>query len=79
MAYRHYQTEGLVINSRPYGEADRFYQILTPDFGLISVLAQGVRLEKSKLRYQILNYSLVNIELVRGREYWRLVGAEKIG
>lgn len=75
MAYRHYHTKGLIINSRPAGEANRFYQIFTADFGLIFVLAQGVRLEKSKLRYHLTNYTLVELELVRGREYWRLVGA----
>lgn len=79
MAYRHYHTVGLVIGHQMKGEANRLYQILTPDFGLIQVLAQGVRLEKSKLRYNLQNYYLANINLIRGREYWRLVGAEKFG
>ncbi|HRZ30320.1 MAG TPA: hypothetical protein P5274_01465, partial [Candidatus Paceibacterota bacterium] len=41
--------------------------------------AQGVRLEKSKLRYSLQNYHFAHLDLVRGREYWRLVGAEKLG
>jgi len=78
MAYRHYQTTGFVIGHLARGEANRLYQVLTPDFGLIFVLAQGVRLEKSKLRYNLQNYCLANFDLVRGKEFWRLTGAEKV-
>ena len=77
MAYRHYETLGLVLSYSSQGEANRLYKVLTPDFGLILVLAQGVRLEKSKLRYNLQNYHLVKLNLVRGKEYWRLTGAEK--
>jgi recombinational DNA repair protein (RecF pathway) len=78
MAHCRYHTEGLVVGHIAQGEANRLYQVLTPDFGLIRVHAQGVRLEKSKLRYNLQNYHFADIDLVRGREYWRLVGAEKI-
>jgi DNA repair protein RecO (recombination protein O) len=76
MAHRHYETEGLIIGSRNLGEANRLYQILTADFGLIKVLAQGVRHDRSKLRYHLENYSFNRFFLVRGREFWRLVGVE---
>lgn len=79
MAYRHYHVIGLVLGHLAHGESNRLYQVLTPDFGLIRVLAQGVRLEKSKLRYNFQTYHLVDLDLVRGREYWRLTGATKIG
>lgn len=79
MAYRHYHVVGLVLGHLAHGESNRLYQVLTPDFGLIRVLAQGVRLEKSKLRYNLQTYHFVELDLVRGREYWRLTGALKIG
>lgn len=78
MAYRHYETTGLVLGHTVQGEANRLFKVLTPDLGLIMVMAQGVRLEKSKLRYSLQNYHLVNLNLVRGKEYWRLTGAEKM-
>lgn len=78
MAYRHYETEGLIINQRNLGEANRLYQVLTNDFGLISVLAQGVRLDKSKLRPHLQNFSFVKFVLVRGREFWRVVGVSDL-
>lgn len=79
MAYRHYETEGLIISHRNLGEANRLYQILTPDFGLINVLAQGVRREPSKLRYHLENFSFTRLTLVRGREFWRVVGVSDLG
>ena len=78
MAYRHYETEGLVVGHRNLGEANRLYQILTADFGLINVLAQGVRRDRSKLRYHLQNFSFAHLVLVRGREFWRLVGASEL-
>jgi len=77
MAYHIYQTEAFVINERVVGEANKIFYLLTPDLGLIVAVAQGVRLLKSKLRYQIRRYELVHVSLVRGKEVWRLVGAEK--
>ena len=71
-------TNGLVINSRPYGEAGKIIQILTSDFGLVSAIATGIRLEKSKLRYKIQDYSFGSFSLVKGKEFWRIVGAEDL-
>jgi recombinational DNA repair protein (RecF pathway) len=75
MAYHRYQTTGLVLGRLPNGEANYLYKILTPELGLIRVLGQGVRLEKSRMRYHLPLYSLTNFGLVKGREYWRLAGA----
>ena len=67
---------GFVLSSKPYREADRIYQIFTKDFGLINAIAQGIRFEKSKLRYSIEEFSISNFSLVHGKEFWRIVGAE---
>ena len=79
MAYRHYETEGLIISHRNLGEANRLYQVLTLDFGLINVLAQSVRRDRSKLRHHLENFSFVNLVLVHGREFWRVVGVDDLG
>jgi len=70
-------TPGLIIDSRAYGEAGKTLSIFTRDFGLVRAVAQGIRLEKSKLRYQTQNYSFGIFSLVKGKEYWRLVGAQE--
>lgn len=43
------RTKAIVIRRTNYGEADRILQLLTPHDGILSVIARGVRKEKSKL------------------------------
>lgn len=78
MSHRIYTTPGFVLGSRPYGEAGRILFIFTLELGQISAIAQGIRLSKSKLRYHAQDYSLANFSLVRGKDFWRIVGAESI-
>ncbi len=72
-------TPGFIIGSRPYGDAGKILIVFTREFGLIYATAQGIRLERSKLRYHIQDHSFGTYSLVRGREYWRLTGADEIG
>lgn len=73
--YAIHTTPGFIIGSRPYGEAGKLLSIFTKDFGLVSAAAQGIRLERSKLRYHVQDHSFGAFSLVRGRELWRLTGA----
>ncbi len=68
-------TPGFVIDSRPHGEAGKLLSLFTRDYGLIFASAQGIRLERSKLRYHTQEYSFGTFSLVRGKEYWRLTSA----
>src|SRR3989344_2997459 len=78
MSYHIYTTKGIVLNSRPWREADRIYSILTRELGLVKAQALGVRKEGSKLRGAIEPVCLTTVSLVRGKEYWRLTSAEFI-
>jgi len=71
-------TPGFIINSRPYGEAGKMLSIFTRDLGLVTATAQGIRLEKSKLRYYAQVYSFGQYSFVRGKEYWRLTSAQNL-
>lgn len=73
-----HHTEGFILKSTSFGEANKYYYIFTANFGLVKVAAQGVRLLKSKLRYNLEDYSFGLFSLVRGKEIWRLTSAEKI-
>jgi recombinational DNA repair protein (RecF pathway) len=77
MSYAVYSTRGFILGSAPSGEASKIYSIYTEDFGLIRARAQSVRLLVSKLRYNLEDYSFATFSLVRGKEFWRLTGAEK--
>lgn len=78
MAHTIYQTEGIVLSKRDFGEAERVYNIYTEKFGMVTAVAQGVRLLKSKLRYNLDLFSFGNFSLVAGKEIWRLTDAEEI-
>ncbi|MFA6325360.1 MAG: DNA repair protein RecO [Candidatus Paceibacterota bacterium] len=72
-----YHTEGLILGSKNYGEAGRYYFIFTRDLGMIYASAQGVRKMHSKLRFVLQDFSYVKIDLVRGKDFWRLTSASK--
>ncbi len=78
MSYAVYSTRGFIIGSSPSGEASKLYVIYTEDFGLIRARAQSVRLLASKLRYNLDEYSYGVFSLVRGKEFWRVTGAETL-
>jgi len=76
MAHYRYQTEAFILGSTPIGEANRFIDMFTEKFGRIRAIARSVREERSKLRYALQEFSISDISLVRGKEVWRLVGAQ---
>lgn len=78
MSRQFYQLEGLIIAHREIGEADWLLLVVTSDYGLIKIVAKGVRLAKSKLRPSLSIWRPVSLTLVKGREIWRLVGAEQL-
>lgn len=79
MSHRLYHTPGFVLDRRDLKETDSLLYILTRDFGLLVVHAKGLRQISSKLRYHTSLFAYGNFSLVRGREFWRLVGAEESG
>lgn len=60
------RTQAIVLRRTNYGEADRIVQLLTPD-GRRSVMARGVRKEKSKLAGGIELFALSDVVVGEGR------------
>jgi len=71
-----YHTLALVLDSRNSGEANKKLVIFTRELGMIRATVQGIRFEKSKLRFALSDYSLAQIDLVRGRDVWRVTSAK---
>jgi len=76
--YAIHTTAGFIIDSRPYGEADKLLTLFTRDFGVITVTAIGIRKETSKLRYFCQDYMFGTFSLVKGKEFWRLTSASDL-
>ena len=79
MAHHHiYHTEGIILSSRARGEANKIITVYTLEHGLIHTVVQGVRLNKSKLRFALQDLSYAKVDLVRGRDVWRITSATPV-
>ncbi len=74
-----YHTEGIILGSKNFGETERYYSIFTRDLGMVYASAQGVRKMSSKLRFVLQDFAYVKIDLVQGRDFWRVTSAGKTG
>ncbi len=74
-----YHTEGIILGSKNYGEAGRYYSMLTRDLGMIYASASGVRKLSSKLRFILNDFAYIKLDLVQGRDFWRITTASKTG
>jgi len=61
-----YRTKAIVLRRTNYGEADRILQLITPD-GRRSVMARGVRKEKSKLAGGIELFAVSDVVIGEGK------------
>lgn len=75
MSHHIYHTQGIILGKAPFGESNYFFHIITKDFGVIGALGQGVRELKSKLRSNLQTFSYGDIDLVRGKDVWRVTNA----
>jgi len=73
-----HHTHGFILSSRNMGEANKMLTIYTREMGLVRAVAQGIRLHKSKLRFTLQDFSYAQIDLVRGRELWRVTSAKHV-
>ena len=72
-----YHTEGIILGSGNYGETGKYYAIFTRDLGMIYASAQGVRKISSKLRFVLQDFAYLKIDLVKGKDFWRITSVSK--
>jgi DNA repair protein RecO len=70
-----HHTEAFVLGSSPKGEDSKLLKLYTRELGLVYAHAQAVRKLSSKLRFTLQDFSLATVDLVRGREIWRVTTA----
>lgn len=70
-----HHTTAYVLSHRNSGEADRIFRLFVRDIGVISAKATGIRKQSSKLRFALQEGSYVTIDLVRGKDIWRVTSA----
>lgn len=71
-------TDAFILGSSPHGESNRVYSLFTETFGFLYAHGQGVRRLESRNRYALMTGGVSRVTLVRGRDVWRITGAERI-
>ena len=79
MSYQLHQTESIILRRWARGEGDAVLRLYTKKYGGVTLLAKGIRLEKSKLRGAVDLFSLSDIGFVAGKETYRLTHAQARG
>ena len=74
MSHAIYQTPAMILQTSSMRESNKLAVLYTRDFGLIYVAAQSIREAKSKMKAHLHTCSLASVDLVRGRDIWRLTG-----
>jgi DNA repair protein RecO (recombination protein O) len=57
----------VVLRKLDYGEADRIYTLLTREHGKVGAIARGVRRSTSRLASALELFSLIDVQLAKGR------------
>lgn len=78
MAYQTYITEAIVCGSKDYQTSDRSFLLFTEEAGMLWATARSVRVEKSKQRYALQDFSIIRVSLIKGKSGWRIGSVEAI-
>jgi len=73
-----YTTEGIILKHKDFREADRVITIYSKDYGKIEAITKGSRKIKSKLAGSLEPFCLVNLNIVKGRNFNTVISSEII-
>ncbi len=72
MSYVTYTTEAIVCGTYDRNTADRSYRLFTRELGMVYADARSVRLEKSRQRHALQDFSHIKVSLVKGKGGWKI-------
>lgn len=78
MSYKTYTTKAIVCGSKDSYTSDRSFLLFTEDAGMLWATAKSVRMEKSKQRYALQDFSIIRVSLIKGKAGWRVGSVEAI-
>lgn len=77
MSHAVYQTPALILKTKNMRESNKLVYLYTKKFGLIYASMQSLRDLRSKMRYHIHPHALVDVDVVQGRNIWRITGVHE--
>lgn len=78
MSSRQYITKAIVCGSVQSMTSDKSYLLFTQELGMVWAQARSVRMEKSKQRCALQDFSIIRVSLVQGRATWRIGSVEAL-
>jgi DNA repair protein RecO (recombination protein O) len=78
MASRYEKTRGVVLSSRPLGEADRIVSVFSRELGRLDAVVKGVRRTKSRWGGRLEPFGVVDLVLFRGRSLYTITSAQLV-
>ncbi len=63
----YFKTKGLIIDKSDIGERDRFYYLLSDDFGKIKLIAKGIRRPEAKFSAYLDLLNFVSVIFINGK------------
>jgi len=76
MSYNIYTTEALVCGNFEQNTADKSFLLFTREAGMLFANAKSVRVEISKQRFALQDFSRVRVSLIKGKQGWRVGSVE---
>ena len=73
-----YTTKAIVCGSKNTMTSDKSYLLFTEELGMLWASARSVRVEKSKQRFALQDFSIIRVSLVQGRATWRIGSVEAL-
>lgn len=77
MSHAIYQTKAVIVGKKNMHESNVLYILYTERFGLVYVSAQSIRSARSKMKFHMQLFSLVIVDLVEGKDIWKLTGVHQ--
>jgi len=78
MPHAIYQTPALILKTKNMRESNKMVTLFTKKFGVMYASLQSVREQKSKMRFHVNLFSLVDVDVIDGRNIWKLVGIHEV-
>lgn len=78
MSWSSVKTEGIVLVSYPFREADRRYFVITPTHGKVQFVGRGAQKSKAKLASHLEPFAIIDVEFIRGRRNTTIISVERI-
>lgn len=75
---KNFKAQGIIIKAQDFSEFDQILTIYTRELGKIKAIVKGVKKPKSKLRGGVQLFSYCQLELFKGKSFYRVIHSSSL-